>query len=54
MSYIFRLERVPVMMDQVSQSWPGLPRPSTPCLMKFGKKDVDARDKRGHDGGGVM
>jgi len=30
----------------------GLVRPSTPCLLKLGKKDVDARDKRGHDDGG--
>ena len=29
-------------------SWPGLSRPSTPSNMP-GHKDVDARDKRGHD-----
>jgi len=29
-------------------------RPSTPCSLKLSKKDVDARDKRGHDGGGVI
>jgi hypothetical protein len=28
-----------------------LSRPSTPHLLKLGKKDVDARDKRGHDDG---
>jgi hypothetical protein len=26
-------------------------RPSTPCLLGRGKKDMDARDKRGHDAG---
>jgi hypothetical protein len=31
------------------ESWPGLSRPSTPCLLIRRKKDVDARDKRGHD-----
>src|SRR6266849_4189349 len=30
-------------------SWPGLSRPSTSCFPSS-KKDVDARDKRGHDG----
>jgi len=34
-----------------SESWPGLSRPSTPFSPKPPKKDVDARDKRGHDGG---
>src|SRR6266446_8746501 len=33
-------------------SWPGLSRPSTPFSLKACKKDVDARDKRGHDGRG--
>jgi hypothetical protein len=33
------------------QSRPGLSRPSMPCLLKFGKKDVDDRDKRGHGRG---
>ncbi len=37
----------------LSESWPGLSRPSTSCLLSCRKKDVDARDKRGHDGGGV-
>ena len=26
-------------------------RPSMPCFLGCRKKDVDARDKRGHDGG---
>src|SRR5258708_32795474 len=34
------------------ESWPGLSRPSTP--LKARKKDVDARDKRGHDAGEVI
>jgi hypothetical protein len=29
-------------------------RPSTPCSLKLRKKAVDARDKRGHDGGGMI
>jgi hypothetical protein len=29
-------------------SWPGLSRPSTPCFAND-HKDVDARDKPGHD-----
>ena len=33
----------------LQESWPGLSRPSTPCLLSCRKKDVDARDKRGHD-----
>jgi hypothetical protein len=33
----------------LSSSWPGLSRPSTPSL-RMEKQDVDARDKRGHDG----
>jgi branched-chain amino acid transport system ATP-binding protein len=31
-----------------------LSRSSTPYLLGHGKKDVDARDKRGHDGGDVI
>jgi hypothetical protein len=31
----------------------GLTRPSTPSLRMRRKKGVDARDKRGHDGGGA-
>jgi len=33
----------------ISESWPGLSRPSTSFELKARKKDVDARDKRGHD-----
>jgi hypothetical protein len=33
----------------VASSWPGLSRPSTPCFPFTRNKDVDARDKRGHD-----
>jgi hypothetical protein len=32
-------------------SWPGLTRPSTAFFHEVGK-DVDARDKRGHDAEG--
>jgi hypothetical protein len=35
----------------MQESRPGLSRPSTPCLLICRKKDVDARDKRGHDAG---
>src|SRR4051794_29874707 len=35
---------------RLAASWPGLSRPSTSYLRKF-RKDVDARDKRGHDEG---
>src|SRR5579864_8001628 len=37
-----------------STSWPDLFRPSTPSLLLVNKKDVDARDKRGHDDGMVF
>src|SRR5215475_12572618 len=33
----------------LSTSWPGLSRPSTSLTRTQEKKDVDARDKRGHD-----
>ena len=36
------------------ESWPGLSRPSTSYLLRRRKKDVDARDKREHDGGEVI
>jgi hypothetical protein len=36
------------------ESWPGLSRPSTPFLLRAREKDVDARDKRGHDSRGVI
>src|SRR5207342_224966 len=32
-------------------SWPGLSRPSTPCLRSTELQDVDGRDKPGHDDG---
>jgi hypothetical protein len=35
-------------------SWPGLSRPSTSFFLVCSKKDVDARDKRVHDGGEAM
>jgi hypothetical protein len=34
-------------LETQSSSWPGLSRPSTPSLTS--RKDVDARDERGHD-----
>src|SRR3954447_11606783 len=34
--------------DALSTSWPGIVPAITSCLLKA-KKDVDARDKRGHD-----
>ena len=40
-----------VAIKRLSTSWPGLSRPSTSCLPRLQKKDVDARDKRGHDCG---
>ena len=39
-----------VIIAAYSESWPGLSRPSTPYSLRRSKKDVDARDKRGHDG----
>src|SRR5713226_4505506 len=60
------LECVPVIANHFPESWPGLSRPSTSCLLKSRKKDVDAREDgvpaalrggeslRGHDGGGAM
>jgi Fe-S oxidoreductase len=38
--------------EDSGSSWPGLSRPSTPSSEL--KQDVDARDKRGHDGGEVI
>jgi FAD/FMN-containing dehydrogenase/Fe-S oxidoreductase len=44
--------RVDVFKDSIGSSWPGLTRPSTSSLTgENKKKDVDARDKRGHDDG---
>src|SRR5260370_13938685 len=37
-----------------SESWPGLSWPSTSCLAACRKEGVDARDKRGHDGGEMI
>jgi len=59
------LERIPVTLNHFPESWPGsspsktgvnalMSRPSTPCSLKLSTKDLDARDKRGHDGGGVI
>jgi hypothetical protein len=37
--------------SRIEASWPGLSRPSTSCFsVARAKKDVDARDERGHDG----
>jgi hypothetical protein len=47
-------ERASVMSNHSRESWPGLSRPSTSCSLNARKKDVDARDKRGHDGGKVF
>src|SRR5258708_21989859 len=49
-----RLEHLPVILTIYSESWPGLSRPSTSFWLKARKKDLDARDKRGHDGGEVI
>jgi DNA-binding transcriptional LysR family regulator len=43
------LEHIPLILNHLPESWPGLSRPSTSCLLKRRNKDVDARDKRGHD-----
>src|SRR6266853_2634040 len=49
---IFLSCAMPHSLPSVSTaSWPGSSRPSTSCLLRLNKKDVDARDKRGHDGG---
>src|SRR5258708_6708831 len=45
-----RRPRLRLLMRPPSpESWPGLSRPSTSCLLELRKKGVDARDKRGHD-----
>src|SRR5713101_7410372 len=46
-----RLARLPIISNRFPESWPGSSRPSTFCLLRCCKKGVDARDKRGHDGG---
>jgi hypothetical protein len=38
------------MANGLTPSWPGSSRPSTSSFAISKKKDVDARDKRGHDG----
>src|SRR5262249_30428065 len=38
------------LAHKFAPSWPGLSRPSTSFLIGMTKEDVDARDKRGHDG----
>jgi uncharacterized membrane protein len=38
------------MIPNHLSSWPGSSRPSASCLPQGRKKDVDARDKPGHDG----
>ena len=43
------LEPFPLALNQLS-SWPGLPRDASTALFRP-TKGVDARDKRGHDGG---
>ena len=43
-----------MILKHYSESWLGLSRPSTPCLLSCRKKDVDARDKRGHDAGEMI
>jgi hypothetical protein len=45
---------IPVILNHPPESWPGLSRPSMPLSLKGRKKDMDARDKRGHDGGEVI
>ena len=45
------LERVPVMLNHYSASWPGLSRPSVSFPLKAHKENVNARDNRGHDAG---
>src|SRR5258708_385752 len=38
-------------LSHSSESWRGLSRPSTPCLLRLDKEVMDARDERGHDDG---
>src|SRR5258708_6564188 len=61
-AFLFDLKPLafPVMLTLLSESWPGLSRPSTSFWLKARKKDVDARDNPriksgdGHDGGEVI
>jgi hypothetical protein len=48
------LERVPVMLSHFSGVMAGLVPAIHACWLTPGKKNVDARDKRGHDGGEVV
>src|SRR6266436_3068791 len=59
------LWRMPIILNHIQASWPGLSRPSTsfslpppypPPHAGEGREgeDVDGRDKRGHDGGEVI
>jgi len=43
-----------VILNHFSGVMAGLSRPSTSCSLKARKKDVDARDKRGHDDGEAL
>jgi hypothetical protein len=48
-------QRDPIVVRQFfCESWPGLSRPSPHCLLRRRTKGVDARDRRGHDGGKAM
>src|SRR5262249_13750818 len=40
---------ISVISKPFAESWPGLSRPSTSLSLKARRKEVDARDKRGHD-----
>jgi len=42
------------MLNHFSRVMAGLVPAIHVCLLKLSKKDVDARDKRGHDCGGVI
>jgi hypothetical protein len=44
-------DRIPTMLNRLSESWPGLVPAIHACLAQSPKEDVDARDKRGHDDG---
>jgi hypothetical protein len=44
------VQRMAKLPDTDVSSCPRLSRASTPCSLRFDKKDVDGRDKPGHDG----
>jgi hypothetical protein len=46
------LEQIPVTLSHFSRVMAG--PPSMSCLLRRREKDVDARGKRGHDGGEVI